>query len=271
MGARTHGAGRWMRNAHVMTSARMSEGREHAYGRRLAVVGAGLAVLAAAAAGATARTHMGAALRLERARLVGERQRVELDTRFSGGGVPRGILVTDDANPFDGRARITLQGARISTAVSSVRGAGVRVSVRVAGGRLSFTLTGARHAFTYAGYRESSPVRPVLVLWRSTPPAARAHPRFGPAGCLTLRATVAGSTIRASGRESGLFEHSFLVRLRARDGSLVAQRVMTAVGHWSVTMPFAPGAGRVATVEAYAASAKDGSLACLAQQRIQRP
>jgi hypothetical protein len=262
-----------MRNARVMGVPEMDEARMSAFGRRLAVVAAGLVLVAPVATGASARTHTGAgaALRLERARLVGERQSVELVTRFSGGGVPLGILVTDDANPFDGRARISLQGVRISTAVGSVRGAGLRVSVRAGAGRLAFTLISARRAFTYAGYRESSPARPVLVLWRSSPPSAGTHPRFGPAGCLTLRATVVDSTIRASGRESRLFEHSFLVRLRAGDGTLVAQRVMTAVGHWAVTMPFAPGAGRVATVEAYAASAKDGSLACLAQQRIQRP
>ena len=110
----------------------------------------------------------------------------------------------------------------------------------------------------------------MLVLWRATPPAAGSQPRFGPTGCLTLRASVEGSTIRASGNESQLFEHSFVVRLRARDGRLVAQRIVTAVGRWAVTIPFAAGAGRVATLEAFAGSAKDGSLACLAQRRVTR-
>ena len=166
---------------------------------------------------------------------------------------------------------VIVPSTRISTAVAAVQGAGLRVRTTARSDRLRFALASAPRAITYVGYRRGSAGRLVLVLWRSSPPRAGTHPHFGPAGCLTLRARVSGSSIRASGSESRLFEHSFVVRLRARDGTLVVQHVVTAAGRWTVTLPFAARAGRVATVEAFAASAKDGSLACLAQQRVTRP
>jgi hypothetical protein len=237
---------------------------------RLLVPGAALAATAGLAAVALASAPGPMALRLESVRIAGGRQSVEVIARFSGGNVPVGIVMTTDANPFDGRATVTVPAPRISTAVARAQGAGLRVRVTARSGRLTFALESAPRAITYVGYRKASSGRLVLVLWRSTPPSAGSHPRFGPAGCLTLRANVRGATIRASGSESQLFEHSFVVRLRARDGRLVAQRVVTAVGHWAVTLPFAARAGRVATLEAFAGSAKDGSLACLAQQRVTR-
>lgn len=224
------------------------------------------ALAGVALAGAPARE----APRLESARIAGGPQRVEVMTRFSGGNVPLGIVMTTDPSPYDGRATVVVPDPRISTALARIQGSGLQVRVSASSGRLTFALASAARAFTYVGYRKTSAGRLVLVLWRSTPPASGSHPRFGHAGCLTLRANVRGSAIRVSGTESRLFEHSFVVRLRAGDGRLVAQRVVTAVGRWAVTIPFAARAGRVATLEAFAGSAKDGSLACLAQQRVTR-
>ena len=229
------------------------------------------ATTAAALAGVALAAAPGReALRLESAHVAGGLQRVEVMTRFSGGKVPLGIVMTIDAHPFDGRATVVVPEPRISTALARVHGSGLHVRMFARSGRLTFALESPARAFTYIGYRKTSAGRLVLVLWRSTPPAASSHPRFGRAGCLTLRASVRGAVIRVSGTESRLFEHSFVVRLRAGDGRLVAQRVVTAVGRWAVTLPFAARAGRVATLEALAASAKDGSLACLAQQRVTR-
>ena len=236
----------------------------------LLVVGTAAAASAGLPAFAVAGAANSTALRLEGARVYGGPQRVEVLTRFSGGDPPLGIVMTTDSNPHDGRATVVVPAPGISTAVATVQGAGLRVRITARSGRLTFALASAARAFTYLGYRRTSTGRLVLVLWRSTPPAAGSHPRFGPTGCLTLRASVDGSTIRASGNESRLFEHSFVVRLRASDGSLVAQRIVTAIGRWAVTIPFAAGARRVATLEAFAGSAKDGSLACLAQQRVTR-
>ena len=236
----------------------------------LLAVGAAAAASAGSAAVATAGASGRTALRLESARVYGGAQRVEVLTRFSGGSVPLGIVMTTETNPYDGRATVVVPAPGISTAVATVQGAGVRVRMTAHSGRLTFALSSAARAFTYIGYRRTSAGRLVLVLWRSTPPAAGSHPRFGPAGCLTIRASVRGSVIRASGSESRLFEHSFVVRLRHRDGRLVAQRIVTAVGRWAVTLSFVARAGRVATAEAFAGSAKDGSLACLAQQRVTR-
>ena len=178
--------------------------------------------------------------------------------------------MTTDASPYDGRATVAVPAAGISTAVSTVRGAGVRVHVSVRPGRLTIAFASAPRAFTYVGYRKAGPGRLAFVLWRSTPPPAGAHPHFGPAGCLTLHASVQAAGIHAAGSEAQLFEHSFVLRVRARDGTRVAQYVITAAGHWRKTLGFPARAGQVATLEAFAASAKDGSLACLTQQRIER-
>jgi hypothetical protein len=210
------------------------------------------------------------ALRLESVRVAGARERVTMVARFSGGNVPTGVVEASDANPFDGRATVAVLGARISSAVAAAQGSGMRVRIAVRSGRLTLAFASPARAFTYVGYRREGRGVLAFVLWRAGPPAAGAHPHFGPAGCLTLRASLRGSIIRAAGDEAGLFEHSFLLRLRTRGGALVGQRVITAAGHWAAALPFSARAGRVATLEAYAASAKDGSLACLVQQRITR-
>lgn len=246
----------------------------HGPTRRRRRLAAGLLVTAAFPAAAAALAVAGTrptALRLESARIAAAPQSIQVIARFSGGNVAPGIVMTTDTNPYDGHATVTVPAPRISTAVVAVHGAGLRVQMTARSDRLKFALTSAPRRITYVGYRRWSPGRLALVLWRSTPPRAGAHPRFGPAGCLTLRASVSGSSIHAAGSESRLFEHSFVLRLRAKDGTLVAQHVVTAAGHWTVRLPFAARAGRVATVEAFAASAKDGSLACLAQQRVARP
>jgi hypothetical protein len=239
--------------------------RTHRLAWCLLVVGA-----AAAVAAGLASASGSASPRLASARISGGRDSVELSARFSGANVPTGIVMTTDANLFDGSAAIVVPAAGISTAVAGVRGAGVRVHVAAGQGRLTFTVTAAPRAFTYVGYRTRGPGRLALVFWRSTPPPFGAHPHFGPAGCLTLRATVQGSSIRAAGGEARLFEHSFVLRLRARDGTRLAQYAITAAGHWTRALDFPARAGQAATLEAFAASAKDGSLACLAQQRIER-
>ena len=247
-----------------------NKGRSRMRVARLVVL-AGIAALAACSpAAAVANSRSSKALRLEGARVYSGLQRVEVLTRFSRGNVPLGIVMTTDANPYDGRATIVVPATGISAAPVVVQGGGLLVRAVARSGRLTFALTSAARAFTYVGYRRTSTERLVLVLWRGTPPRAGAQPRFGPAGCLTLRASVQDSVIRAAGTESRLFEHSFVMRLRARDGRLVAQRIVTAVGQWAVTLPSSAQAGRVATLEAFAGSAKDGSLGCLAQRRVAR-
>ena len=230
---------------------------------------AGCALLAAMAS-VPAGTAGTTALRLQSARVTSARQSVQLMAHFSGGRAPMGIVEATQPNPFGGHAVVDVPAPGISTAVATATGGGLRTRITMQAGRLRLTFASAAHAFTYLGYRQAGPAGLALVLWRSAVPAAGAHPHFGPAGCLTVRATVIGSVIRASGRESGLFEHSFLVRLRSRSGALVSQRTVTASGNWAVNLHFATQAGTVATLETYAASAKDGSLACLAQVRVTR-
>ena len=92
--------------------------------------------------------------------------------------------------------------------------------------------------------------------------------RRGERGCLVLgRHAVGGGLATAAGRERDLFEHSFVVRLRGAGGGVVARRIVTATGPWSVRFRYRarhqPG-----TLEAVALSAKDGSLDCLVQVRV---
>ena len=102
----------------------------------------------------------------------------------------------------------------------------------------------------------------MLDLWRSAPsPPAR----FGRAGCLTLTSvTTTPTSVRVSGRESQLFEHSFVVQLRGARGGVIAARGQTAIGAWTATLP-AGVPRQLGTLEAFAGSAKDGSLDCLVQ------
>jgi Immunoglobulin-like domain of bacterial spore germination len=70
------------------------------------------------------------------------------------------------------------------------------------------------------------------------------------------------------GRERDLFEHSFVLRVRNRSGKVVGQQAMTATGAWRARIAYRVVAGQPGTLEAVADSAKDGSLACLAQVRV---
>jgi Immunoglobulin-like domain of bacterial spore germination len=91
----------------------------------------------------------------------------------------------------------------------------------------------------------------------------------GARGCLAIDSAAAGRrafTVR--GRERDLFEHSFVLRVRNRSGKVVGQQAMTATGAWRARIAYRVVAGQPGTLEAVAHSAKDGSLARLAQVRV---
>jgi Immunoglobulin-like domain of bacterial spore germination len=78
--------------------------------------------------------------------------------------------------------------------------------------------------------------------------------------------------VRAAGRERDLFEHGLVAVVRGRSGRGLARRPVTAVeGRWSALLAYAVAHRQAGTVEAVAASAKDGSLVCLAQSRVTLP
>jgi hypothetical protein len=112
----------------------------------------------------------------------------------------------------------------------------------------------------------------VIDLWKSRPPVAAADFRSARqlgGGCLTLTSfSVAEGNVSAAGREQNLFEHSFLVAVRAANGRIVASQPVTAEGGWRVKFPYRVPQHQAGTLEAASGSAKDGSLACLAQLRV---
>jgi len=120
----------------------------------------------------------------------------------------------------------------------------------------------------------------VIDLWKAT--ADRAATVLDD-GCLRLTSwTGRDGRARARGLElEPLFEHGLVLSLRApgAGGSTLGQRPITATagtflpdfsgyaipGRWRGGTPPIPGLPRRAMLEAWSASAKDGSLECLVQ------
>jgi hypothetical protein len=109
----------------------------------------------------------------------------------------------------------------------------------------------------------------VLVLWKRVPTAG-ATVRRGEHGCLTVDAWHAtGGTVTASGRENGIFEHTFALRVRGARGTLVASKPVTATRHrWHTTVRARVATKQIGMLEAYDPGASDGAVGmCLAQVR----
>jgi hypothetical protein len=182
---------------------------------------------------------------------------------FAGGAVSFNTTNATDPNPFDGAARVEVERTGVRSVAAPLTAFGVTTRITDAGSRLGIRLTAAPGRFKYLSITIlRAPERVAIDLWRSAPsPAAR----FGRPGCLTLTSVaVTPTSVRVTGREQDLFEHSFVVRVRGALGGLAAQRIMTATGPWSVTLAVG-GPRRPGTLEAVAGSAKDGSLDCLVQ------
>ena len=187
---------------------------------------------------------------------------VRIVVDFSGGAVTFNTTNATDPSPFDGVARVEVERSGVRSLAAPLNALGVRTTVTDVGSRLRISLA-APGRFKYLGITVlHAPERVVLDLWRSVPTVPA---RFGRSGCLTITSySVTPTSVRVSGRESDLFEHSFVVRVRGTLGGVAAQRVMTATGPWSTTLPVS-GPRRLGTLEAVAGSAKDGSLDCLVQ------
>jgi hypothetical protein len=177
-----------------------------------------------------------------------------------------------DPDPFgDGRVLIRVTRSGVRTTAAAVTSNGLRASVQQGTGRITLraqATTGRR--FKFASYRIlHGPDRLVLDLWKSAPPVPAAEIRNDPSGCLRLtRVATSGRTIEASGRERNLFEHSFVVQLRAANGRVLVQRALTG-DPWRVRIRVPAGTPRQAgTLEAAAFSARDGALNCLVQVRV---
>ncbi|MEA2220149.1 MAG: Immunoglobulin-like domain of bacterial spore germination, partial [Solirubrobacteraceae bacterium] len=149
---------------------------------------------------------------------------------------------------------------------------GVRARLSlVAAGRARVQLTETAGRFKYVRVTAlPAPQRLVIDLYRTAPPSSPAAEIMkGPNGCLELTSVQrTGRSFRVRGIEHDVFEGSFVVRVRNAAGRVVGSRVVTARGGWSQTVPYRVTAAQSGTVEAVAASAKDGSLACLVQVRV---
>jgi hypothetical protein len=224
------------------------------------------ALCAVVAAGADARTTTLTAVDL-RAGVHPNFVRVVVD--LAGGSIIAGEVEATDPNPIDGSARLLVRRPGASTIAAPLSAFGVLARVRSVPEGLAISLWAPIRRFKYLEYFVlDGPERLVIDLWTAAPPPPGAAVLRGRRGCLTLRSfSLAGGQARASGRERFLFEHSFVLIVRNHRGVIVGERPITATGAWTGTVRYRP-TGRPGTLEAYAASAKDGSLDCLVQARV---
>ena len=191
---------------------------------------------------------------------------------FTGGRVQAGEVVASDPNPFrDGFVRLPLTRPGVRTTAAPVSAHGVIARIAQGTGRITIRLSGADRRFKYVGYFAlHAPERLVHDLYQSRPPSEAAEITRGRGGCLTLGEHAVGRRrLTASGRERDLFEHSFAVVLRRRDGRIQKLRGTTAFDRrWSTTFRFPQIARQTGTLEAVATSAKDGTLDCLVHTRV---
>lgn len=193
---------------------------------------------------------------------------------FAGGTLAAHEVETTDPQPFDGLARLRVSHPGVQTSAAVREAEGLRVRVVQGSGRLRIGIRAARGRFKYVSYALLSGGRLAIDLWKSAPPSPGAGEiRHGPTGCLTLESlTVGSATVDASGRERGLFEHGLVAVLRGRSGRVLARRPVTAANRqWSARLPYRVGQRQAGTFEAFAASARDGSLVCLVQARVTLP
>jgi hypothetical protein len=193
---------------------------------------------------------------------------------FTDGEIPHPSedLVATDPEPFaDGIARVRLRQQGVRTEARTARAHGVTVRVIQGRDRITVRLAATPSRFKYVSYFSlRNAERLVVDLWKSAPPVAAAEIRRAPDECLWLtRYDVARRHAAAAGRERDLFEHAFVVRLRAADGRILAQQPRTSAhGRWTSFFRYPAVRRQAGTLEAVASSAKDGALICLVQVKV---
>lgn len=192
---------------------------------------------------------------------------------FGGGTFTESAVTATDPGPFDGGAGVRLARPHVRTVAGSNAAFGLRVRVIQRTNHLQIVLTSAPRRFKYLSYAVVGRTRLAIDMWKSAPRSPAATIRVGAHGCLTLAqvATRAG-VVSASGRERDLFEHQFQALVRGRDGRVLGGRHAHATaGRWSARVGYRAPARQSGTIEAAAASPKDGALACLVQARVTLP
>ena len=193
---------------------------------------------------------------------------------FTGGALVSREVEATDPSPFDGSATLRLSHAGARTHAAASNAHGLRVHVVQGPNRLKVVLTSARGRFKYLSYAVVGGNRLAIDLWKSAPPARSAELRQGAGGCLRLDSVSVriDGRVTASGREKGLFEHHLLVVVRGTDGRVLAQQALhSSGGRWNAMVFVNSSRDQAGTLEAVAASPKDGTLACLVQRRVMLP
>ena len=244
------------------------------------------AVLAGVAASALAPAVAQAALRADRVTIASTPSFVRVVVHFSGSPSLTGLerqIDTPDPDPLDGRSSVRINGTGITTRAAPVTKAGVTARVAGLPGRLVVRLRSDPKRLKFVQYKVSVPRNVVVIdLWKVT---SAAGARVLSDGCLKMTSWSAkGGRVKASGLElQPLFEHGLVLTVRGSDGSAISEKPLTATegvflpdfsgyaspGHWSGSMPVpAASHGARAMLEAWSASAKDGSLECLVQTPV---
>jgi hypothetical protein len=247
----------------------------------LALVPAGL--LAAALLALALAPRASAALTATDLRVTSSPKAVRVVVSFAGARLTGLARQVDAPDPqiADGRGLVRVNATGIGSTATPVSAHGVTARVSRRAGSIVVRVDGARNRFKFLQYRVSVP-RNVLVidLWTAT--AAGTATALDD-GCLRLT-RWSGTQGRGSARGlelQPLFEHSLVLSLRApgAGGSTLAERSLTArpgvvrpdfsgylsPGRWAGATAAVSGLPRRAMLEAWSASAKDGSLECLVQ------
>jgi hypothetical protein len=192
---------------------------------------------------------------------------------FTGGAVDLTNVQATDPKPADGFARVEVTHPGISVSRLDSTGSGVRALVTLDGAKTArIQLVQTPGKFKYVritAQPKTKPVRLVIDLYRTAPPSSKAEIRSGVDGCLSLTSVQgSGTSFSVAGTETNVHEGSFVIRVRDATGKVVGTKFVTARGVWSQSLSYDVEQAQSGTIEAVAASAKDGSLACLVQLRV---
>jgi hypothetical protein len=186
--------------------------------------------------------------------LAGQLKRLEQETNAS------------DPDPANGTASLQIPATGQATLTPATAG-GVTARIVPRGTRSILQLRAPAGRFFAVSYDlQRKPDRLVVRLWAAAPTQPQS---YGPSGCLAISRVVASpGKVMVAGQEKHVFEHSFLVQLRDGGGRVLDSRsVVSKGGRFSLTLKTADAVGG-GLVEAFAESAKDGSLACLARRPV---
>lgn len=257
----------------------MTRGRRPPWG-----LAAGLSLLLAGALGAPASA--GTATVATGVTLAGRPAYDQAVVTVAGGrlsGLEREVDAIDPSIA-DGRAIVRLNGRGLTARPATRRRDGVTVRLVRRPRSVLLVVTAPRGRFKFVQYRvDGSRTHLVVRLWRATTAAAA---RVLDDRCLRLTRWAGG---RGSARVRGLelkplFEHTVVTSLRGEGegGTAIALRPRTATGfrflpdfsgysrpgRFGGPLPYSVPAPTRAMLEAWSASAKDGSLECLVQTPV---